>query len=157
MDNEELERIVQVHGPSIYRLAFARTGSHADAQDVMQETFLRLVRAGPDFASETHCKAWLLRVAANCVNDVFRSPWRQTQPISEALPAPAQPEEGGVLEAVLSLPAKYRLPVHLYYYEGLTVAEIGEILGKSESVIKTRLFRARGMLRLELEGGKERV
>ncbi|MCI7472125.1 MAG: hypothetical protein MSB10_00345 [Clostridiales bacterium] len=62
-----------------------------------------------------------------------------------------------MLEAVLSLPKKYRLPVHLYYYEGLTVAEIGEILGKSESVIKTRLFRARGMLRLELEGGREHV
>lgn len=157
MDHEELERIVNRYGSSIYRLAYARTGSHADAQDVMQETFLRLVRAGPEFASETHCKAWLLRVAANCVNDVFRSPWRQAQPLSEGMEAPAQPEEGGVLEAVLALPAKYRLPVHLYYYEGLSVGEIGEILGKSESVIKTRLFRARGMLRLELEGGREHV
>lgn len=157
MDNEELERIVHTYGPSIYRLAYVRTGSHADAQDVMQETFLRLVRGGPDFENETHCKAWLLRVATNCVNDVFRSPWRHAQPLSETLTAPAQPEEGGVLEAVLSLPKKYRLPVHLYYYEGLTVAEIGEILGKSESVIKTRLFRARGMLRLELEGGREHV
>ena len=154
MDNEELERIVHTYGSSIYRLAYARMGSHADAQDVMQETFLRLVRTGPDFASETHCKAWLLRVAANCVNDVFRSPWHHAQPLSETLTAPAQPEEGGVLEAVLALPAKYRLPVHLYYYEGLTVAEIGQILGKSESVIKTRLFRARGILLPHQEGGK---
>ena len=105
MEHEELERIVNRYGSSIYRLAYARTGSHADAQDVMQETFLRLVRAGPDFASETHCKAWLLRVAANCVNDVFRSPWRQAQPLSEGMAAPAKPEEGGVLEAVLALPA----------------------------------------------------
>lgn len=155
MERQQLEHIVTIYGSSIYRMAYAKTGSHADAQDVMQETFLRLVRAEPVFESETHCKAWLLRVAANCVNDVFRSPWRQTQPLQETIPAPAQPETGGVLEAVLALPAKYRLPVHLYYYEGLSVAEISAILGTSQGVVKTRLFRARGMLRLELEGGTE--
>ena len=157
MEQREMEEAVRRWGPEIYRLAYARTGSHADAQDVMQETFLRLVRANPAFESETHCRAWLLRVAANCAGDVFRSPWRRAQPLPAELPAPAGPEEGGVLEAVLSLPPKYRLPVHLFYYQGLSVAEIAGILGKSESVVKTRLFRARGMLRLELEGGDAHV
>lgn len=157
MDEQEMERVARTYGPDLYRLAYARTGSHADAQDVMQETLLRLVRNNPTFESENHCKAWLLRVAANCVGDVFRSPWRHAQPLSESLPAPERPEEGGVLEAVLALPPRYRLPVHLFYYEGLSVAEIADILGKSESVVKTRLFRARGMLRLELEGGDEHI
>lgn len=157
MDEQEMERVARTYGPDLYRLAYARTGSHADAQDVMQETLLRLVRSNPTFESENHCKAWLLRVAANCVGDVFRSPWRHAQPLSESLPAPERPEEGGVLEAVLALPPRYRLPVHLFYYEGLSVAEIADILGKSESVVKTRLFRARGMLRLELEGGDEHI
>ena len=156
MEREEAEWVVQRHGQTVYRLAYARTGNREDAEDVTQETFLRLVRAAPKFRDEDHCRAWLLRVAANCANDVFRSPWRRAQPLDERLPAPA-PEEGGVLEAVLALPGKYRLPVHLFYYEGLSVAEIAAVLGKSESVVKTRLFRARGMLRLALEGGADCV
>lgn len=156
MDGEEVERIVKRYAAPIYRLAYARTGNHADAQDVMQEVFLRLLRANPALESEDHCRAWLLRVAANCANDLFRAPWRRSQPLSEGLPAP-EPETGGVLEAVLALPGKYRIPVHLYYYEGLSVAEIAAALGRSEGVVKTRLFRARGMLRLALEEGEEHV
>ena len=68
------------HAPAVYRLAYARTGSRADAEDVMQEVFLRLVKAGPDFDSEEHAKAWLLRVASNCANDLFRLPWRRRVP-----------------------------------------------------------------------------
>ena len=134
-----------------------RTGSRADAEDVTQEVFLRLVRTGQTFQSEEHCRAWLLRVAANCANDVFRAPFRRhTQPLSWDIPAGGDEGEP-VLEAVMNLPAKYRLPIHLYYYEGMDVAEIARALGIGKSAVKTRLFRAREMLRLELEGGEEHV
>ena len=147
MDNDEAEKLLDRYGPSVYRLAYARTGSRADAEDVMQEVFLKLLRKAPDFRDEEHRKAWLLRVAANQTNDLCRSAWRQrTGPLDETLAAPERPE-GGVLEAVLALPEKYRLPVHLRYYEGLSVAETAQVLGKSEGVVKTRLFRARAMLR----------
>ena len=155
MEEEELERIVRQYTPHIYRLAYVRTGSRADAEDVTQEVFLRLVRTGQTFQSEEHCRAWLLRVAANCAQDLFRAPWRKRErPIEEAerVPAPGQvPEPGGVLEAVLSLPESYRLPVHLFYYEGLSIREIAGVLGKREGAVRTSLTRARALLRDKLK------
>lgn len=143
--------LARAYAPAIYRLAYARTGSRADAEDIMQEVFVRLLRAGPDFADRAHARAWLLRVAANCANDWFRAPWRRREgPLTDSLPAPEH-EDGGVVEAVLALPAKYRTAVHLYYYEELSVAEIAKITGKSESAVKSRLFRARAMLREALK------
>lgn len=154
MDGEnwrEPAELARAYAPAIYRLAYARTGSRADAEDIMQEVFVRLLRAGPDFADRAHARAWLLRVAANCANDWFRAPWRRREgPLTDALPAPEH-EDGGVVEAVLALPAKYRTAVHLYYYEELSVAEIAKITGKSESAVKSRLFRARAMLREALK------
>lgn len=154
MDGEnwrEPVELARAYAPAIYRLAYARTGSRADAEDIMQEVFVRLLRAGPDFADRAHARAWLLRVAANCANDWFRAPWRRREgPLTDSLPAPEH-EDGGVVEAVLALPAKYRTAVHLYYYEELSVAEIAKITGKSESAVKSRLFRARAMLREALK------
>ena len=132
----------------VFRLAYARTGRRADSEDVMQEVFLRLLRARPAFRDGDHARAWLLRVASNCANDWFRAPWRRREaPLSDALPAPEAPRPGGALEAVLALPPKYRIPIHLYYYEELSVAEIAAVLGRSEGAVKTQLFRARAMLR----------
>ena len=154
MDDEnwrEPAELARAYAPAIYRLAYARTGSRADAEDIMQEVFVRLLRARPDFADRAHARAWLLRVAANCANDWFRAPWRRREgPLTDSLPAPEH-EDGGVVEAVLALPAKYRTAVHLYYYEELSVAEIAKITGKSESAVKSRLFRARAMLREALK------
>ena len=151
MDMREAEALVARHAQAVYRLAYARTGSREDAEDVTQETFLRLVRTAPEFADEDHCRAWLLRVAMNCAGDLFRSAWRRhTRPLEEAEQVPA-PEEGGVLEAVLALPERYRAPIHLFYYEGLATAEIAAVQGKSEGAVRTRLSRARTMLRGVLE------
>ena len=129
--------LAEQYAGMLYRLAYARTGSRADAEDVMQEVFVRLLRARPEFRDEEHAKAWLLRVGACCAADVLRAPWRR--------------REGGVVEAVLALPAKYRTAVHLYYYEELSVAEIAAVLGKSEGAVKSRLFRARALLRRYLK------
>lgn len=144
--------LARQYAPAVYRLAYARTGSRTDAEDVMQEVFLRLVRAGPAFDSEDHAKAWLLRVASNCACDLLRLPWkRREEPLEDDLPAPEEPEAGSVTEAVLSLPARYRIPIHLYYYEDYSVAEIAKIMGKSEGTVKSRLFRARNLLRERLK------
>ena len=151
MEREEAEWVVQRHGQTVYRLAYARTGNREDAEDVTQETFLRLVRAAPKFRDEDHCRAWLLRVAANCAQDLFRAPWRKRErPIEEAEHlhvADHIPEPGGVLEAVLSLPESYRLPVHLFYYEGYQTEEIARLLGRSPSTVRAQLTRARQRLR----------
>ena len=144
--------LAEQYAGMLYRLAYARTGSRADAEDVMQEVFVRLLRARPEFRDEEHAKAWLLRVGARCAADVLRAPWRRREgPLDDGLPAPEPPGEGGVVEAVLALPAKYRAAVHLYYYEELSVAEIAAVLGKSEGAVKSRLFRARALLRRYLK------
>lgn len=151
MEREEAERLVAQYGSAVYRLAYARTGSREDAEDVTQETFLRLVRSSPVFQDGAHEKAWLLRVAAHCAADVFRAPWRKRDLPLEAAdgvsaPPPEEPD-GSVLSAVLALPEKYRVPVCLHYCEGYTTAEVAGILGKKEATVRTWLFRARGLLR----------
>lgn len=143
--------LARQYAPAVYRLAYIRTGCRADAEDVMQEVFLRLVRTKPAFSDHTHAKAWLLRVAANCASDVFRLPWRRREePLEEETAVPDGPEAGSVTEAVLALPARYRVPIHLHYYEGYSVAEIAGIIGRSEGTVKSRLFRARSLLRDKL-------
>ena len=135
--------LAEQYAGMLYRLAYARTGSRADAEDVMQEVFVRLLRARPEFRDEEHAKAWLLRVGARCAADVLRAPWRRREgPLDDALPAP---------EPVLARPPQYRMAVHLYYYEELSVAEIAAVLGKSEGAVKSRLFRARALLRRYLK------
>ena len=152
---EDPEVLAQRYAQMVYRMAYARTGSKTDAEDVVQVVFLRLVRARPSFRDEEHSKAWLLRVAANCTNDLFRLPWRKREePLRPSMAAEEGPEFSGVLEAVLALPEKYRLVVHLYYYEELSTAEIGRIIGRSEGAVRSRLFRAKRMLR-DLLGEEE--
>ena len=144
--------LARQYAPAVYRLAYARTGCRADAEDVMQEVFLRLIKVGPTFAGQEHAKAWLLRVTSNCANDLFRLPWRRREePLEETLSAPEEPETGSVTQAVLSLPARYRIPIHLYYYEDYSVAEIARILRKQEATVKSHLFRARNLLRERLK------
>ena len=144
--------LAREYAPAVYRLAYARTGSRADAEDVMQEVFLRVVKTRPVFDSGAHAKAWLQPVDTNCANDLFRLPWRRREePLTEDMTAPEAQEPGSVTQAVLSLPARYRIPVPLYYYEGYSVAEVAGLLGKSQGTVKSRLFRARELLRDKLK------
>lgn len=157
MDREEAARLVEQYSMAVYRLAYARTGNREDAEDITQETFLRLVRTAPAFRDGEHCKAWLLRVAANCAVDLHRSPWRRRSVSleeAEQMAAPEPTEEDGMRASILELPEEYRVVVHLYYYEDLSTGEIAKVLGKREGTIRTRLSRARAMLREDLQEGE---
>jgi len=157
MNNEEAARLAARFAGAVYRLAYARTGSAADAEDVMQDVFLRLLTSAPDFADDDHAKAWLLRVTVNRTHDLFRSPWRRHSPLeeAEALPAREDPVPGDTLSAVLALPPKLRTVIHLFYYEDLPIHQIAQILNLREGAVKTRLSRARALLRQELLKGEE--
>ena len=102
------------YAPAVFRLAYARTSSRTDAEDIMQEVFLRLIRAGPVFASEEHAKAWLLRVTVNCTKTLLHSPWRRRTAPLEDLYTCQDPEESAVCEALDHLDPKYRAVVHLH-------------------------------------------
>lgn len=148
----QLEEAYDACGPAVYRLAMVYLGRPADAEDVTQETFVRLLCLAPAFADEEHRRRWLLRVAANLCRDQLRGFWRKrVVELDEALPA-APAEEREAARAVMSLPEQYRLPIHLHYYEGYSVAEIAGILKLGQSAVKMRLKRGRELLKLELEG-----
>lgn len=141
----------------LYGLAYARTRNRADAEDVLQEVFMRYLKSGTIFNSEQHRKAWLIKTAINCSKTLLTSAWfRKTTSLRETLITPDK-ERSEVFYAVMDLPVKYRILVHLYYYEDLPVAEIGELLNMKEATVKTRLHRARRLLRTKLKGAYEDV
>lgn len=147
----QLEEAYDACGPAVYRLAMVYLGRHADAEDVTQEVFVRLFCRAPAFADGDHEKRWLLRVTANLCRDQLRGFWRKRVVELEDTLSAAPPEEQEALSAVMALPEQYKLPIHLHYYEGYSVAEIAEILKLGQSAVKMRLKRGREMLKLELE------
>lgn len=150
----QLEEAYDTCAAAVYRLAMVYLGRHADAEDVTQETFVRLLCRAPAFSGREHQKRWLLQVTANLCKDQLRGFWRkQVTTLEDTLPA-APAREREALDAVLALPDKYRMPIHLYYYEGYSVAEIAEILKLGQSAVKMRLKRGRELLRPELEGAQ---
>lgn len=138
---------VRRYGPMVYRMAYAQTRSRQDADDIFQEVFLRYHRSAPAFASEAHQKAWLLRVTANCSKSLVLSPWRRRAAPLEDVYAYTDPEESAVDAALVRLPAKYRSVIHLFYYEGYDTEEIGQILGRRPSTVRSQLTRARQKLK----------
>jgi RNA polymerase sigma factor (sigma-70 family) len=140
------------YGQALYRLCMVYLRSAADAEDVMQEAFIKLLFHAPRFADAAHEKRWLLRVAVNaCKNRLGAAYRRNTQPMDRTEPIACAPEDSAVLDAVMSLPEKYRAAIHLHYFEGYAVGEVARMLSLGESAVKMRLSRGRAMLRLELE------
>lgn len=140
------------HLDMVYRVALNWFRSPADAEDAAQTTMLKLWQTDTEFADEEHLRRWLVRVALNVCKDMTRSPWRRHTVSLEELPEPAfsDEERRTVYREVMALPGKYRVPLYLYYYEGYSVSEIGELLRLNVSTVQTRLARARGKLKLSL-------
>lgn len=141
----------------VYRIALVQVKSKADADDVFQEVFVRLVKHIHKLESKEHIKAWLIRVTINCAKKHLTSFWnRNVGSLEEEQGAEENgytiEEENPVRKAVLELPEKYRAVVHLFYFEELSVSEICKVLGQKESTVKSQLFRARELLRSRLEG-----
>lgn len=144
------EQMLQKHADRVYRTALAILGNIADAEDVVQDTFIKLITKGPLFQSVEHERAWLIRVSVNLCKSRLRTFWyRKTVPLLGTIPA--RQEEDNLVEAVLALAPKYRTVIHLYYYEGYSTAEIGELTGKRASTVRSLLTRARQKLKKIVE------
>ena len=156
MTNEVFEQAVRDHANTIFRVAYHAVKDRPEAEDVTQTVLLRLYQYDGEFQNGEHLKHWLLRVAVNESRKVLRSPWRKRNVSLEAWDAVTEAsEEQGVLEAVMSLDAKYRLPVYLYYYEDCSIQEIAAALETNPSTVQTRLQRAREKLRIMLTEEKK--
>lgn len=153
MDRRQAERLVNTYSDLILRLSYTYLKSTADAQDICQTVFLKLLTSPRSFESPEHEKAWIIRATANACKDLLKSHWRRTTvAMDEAAPVPAPPaEEGSLLAAVQLLPPKYRAVIYLYYYEGYAANEIARLLGENPATISTRLNRGRARLRTLLE------
>ncbi len=156
--NNNLDVLFETYGDMIYRLALVRTKNAADAEDVVQEVFLRCLKHNPVFQSAEHQKAWLIKVTLNCSKTLLGSAFRRHSVPEDAMGELSSEDEtpdSTVYDAVLKLPEKYRTAIHLYYYEDYSVREIASAMRATESTVKSWLHRARGMLKETLGGDYE--
>ncbi len=155
MERAAFTRAVEEYQDMVYRVALHSLGNRADADDAVQEVFLRLFRYGGPFEGDGHLRAWLLRVTVNYCRDVLKSPWRRRRmPLKEeTLPGFREPEQEELYTVVMALPEKYRTVLDLFYYEELSVREIGALLRLNTSAVTTRLGRARALLKKQLGEG----
>lgn len=146
--NRQAEDILKNYGGSILRLAYTYLHNMSDAEDILQETLIRFLKAAPVFENGEHEKAWMLRVAANLSkNRIEYNRLRSTDELEESLIAEDREDLSFVWEAVRDLPDKFREVIHLYYYEGYKTAQIARILERKEATVRSDLRRGREKLR----------
>lgn len=150
----ETQALAETYRDRLFAAAFQVCGNAADAEDAAQEALLRYHISEKQFESEQHIRAWLLRVAINCAKNVSRSFFRRNMvPLEDYMDSLEfdSGESREIFREVMNLPETYRLVIHLYYYEDYSVAEIGRILGLTESNVKVRLSRGRQLLKKALQ------
>ena len=151
--DEEIMDIYNRQVDTVYRICFSFMKTRTDTEDMVQETFLRLMSSGTEFQSEKHEKAWLIVTASNLCKDALRRAWRKHTSIDDLPEIPQDgPEWNPVLEAILALPADQKTAVYMYYYEGYSSAEIAKAMRCRQGTIRSRLSRARQALKKDLGG-----
>lgn len=153
----DINRAVETYSDMIRRICLCHLKNLADTEDIFQTVFLKYLLYPGNFRDGEHEKAWLIRVTVNACKDHLRQLFRHETVPLEVLgeEAALEPKNREVLEAVLSLPEKYRDAIYLHYYEGYSAAEIGEILRTKENTVYSLLSRGRTLLREALGGDEE--
>lgn len=149
-----VETLIARYHHNLYAVAFSVCSDREDAEEAAQDAFIQYHLSKKEFESEEHIRAWLIRVAINKAKNAAKSFWHRNRVTLEDQMATLSfetEEASQVFEAVMQLPQKYRVVVHLFYYEDYSVREIADILYLSEANVKTRLSRARSMLRNTLK------
>jgi len=150
--DNDIERVLQQYANLVYRIAFSQTQNKNDADDVFQEVFLQYIKRNSAFDSDEHEKAWLIRVTINFCKKLWHSAWfRHTVGFDQEMVF-EMPEENDISHALSQLPPIYCSVIHLFYYEDMSIAQVSEVLGMKESTVRTRLTRARELLRTKLKG-----
>ena len=150
-----IEQILEKYSDMVYRIAVTRTGTVENAEDIYQEVFMKFSEKLPKFESEEHEKAWFIRVTLNLSKNLKTSFWnKKVVNLDENINFLSE-EQNNVFSSVCELPQNYKTVIYLMYYEGYKVKEIAKLMKKREGTIKTWLFRAREILKHNLEGGFE--
>jgi len=145
---DRIEKIMDTYGDMLFRLCLVTLGDAGDAEDAVQETMIRYMHKAPVFENEGHEKAWLITVASNRCRDILR--FRKRHPLAEITDIGQRRQEesdSGIMDALMTLPEKFRTVLILYYVEEYSTDEIARVIGKTVSAVKMRLQKGRRLLR----------
>lgn len=157
LDTQEYKRLAVMYTDTVYRVALNGCKNKYDAEDVVQETFIKLLKCKKNFETDEHVRNWLIRVAINECNSLWNTSWRKKVTLTEEQkdePVFENKEESELYELVMKLTPKYRQVIYLYYFEEFSVKEVADILKISETAVQTRLQRARQKIKEQLGGMK---
>lgn len=156
-NNTKFLAVYNRNADSVYRLCYSFMKNRADAEDLTQETFLKLLAEERSFENERHEKAWLIVTASNLCRDSLKKWWRRHENIDDQVDLGYEQTfaDPDIRKAILSLKPDYKAAVYLFYYEGYNTAEIAAYMDCPEATVRSRLSRARGQLRTLL-GGDQR-
>ena len=145
---DDIETVINKYGDMLYRLCVLMLKNESDAEDTVQETFMKYFQKAPIFEDCEHEKAWLIRVATNRCRDTLRFRVRHPQMDDACFSKiPCESSDSGIMEALASLPEKFRLVLTLYYIEDYRIEEIAKIIHRTPSAVKMRLQKGRALLK----------
>ncbi len=149
---EEIKELVDKYSSLIFRITYCILCNSYDAEDAVQETFLRYLTKAPEFNDEEHRKAWLIRVSANISKNMLMFRLRRdTVTLDDIESIGISQNDYELFELIMSLPAKHKIVMTLYYVEGYKCKEIAEIIGINEDAVRKRLQKGRELLKTEFE------
>ena len=144
---DDIETIMHTYGNMLFRLCLITLGNASDAEDAVQETLIKYLQKAPEFESTQHEKAWLITVATNKCKDILRFKNRhQTVNIDEIIEFTNNVSDNCILDALMTLPDKFRTVLTLYYVEQYSIEDIARVIGKTTSAVKMRLQKGRRLL-----------
>lgn len=151
LTQEHISELVEQYGDMVLRLSYTYLKNKADAEDVVQDVFLKIMEKHPDFNDKAHEKSWIMKVTVNTCKNKLNLFWnrnkRSMDEVAETAVCDTYDIDSNVLKAVMSLPDKYRIVVYMYYYEEYSTPDIAKIIGKSEATVRSLLHRARNRLK----------
>lgn len=150
--NEYIKNLIEKYSAMLFRICYCIVCNPDDAEDALQDTFIKYLTKSPEFESAEHEKAWLIKVATNISkNMVLLHKRRKTASLDELNSIGIEDEDSQVFEAIMSLPVKYKIVMTLFYIEGYNSNETAEIIGISPDAVRKRLQKGRELLKLEIE------
>ena len=156
MERNKYIEAVRMYGNTVFRIAYQYCGNRSDAEDIVQNTFMKLLQSEKCFEDAEYLKRWLMRVAINDAKNLNLSFWKRkvfsiVETGVEESYSFATSEHTALHDAVMKLPAKYRIVVHLFYFEDYSIKEIADIINIKETTVQTQLMRARAKLKEQLK------
>ncbi|HCW53541.1 MAG TPA: RNA polymerase subunit sigma-24 [Clostridium sp.] len=151
--HEIIEKDLDCYGDMILRLAYSYMKNIHDAEDIVQDVFVQLMKNIDKFESDEHKKSWLITVTRNLCKNKLKSSWFKKRDELVEMPYYDKYKNNDVLDTVMKLPLKYREVIHLFYYEDYSTAQIADIIGKKESTVRSLLHRGRKILKDILKEG----